>query len=84
MLTYPELFPQGSDAKYCSSQWTQVTSQSAALDYAKKCNTCLHIKSILKLGVEELQEFAGVIGRLFEVSDKIEREFNKITGIIKI
>ena len=84
VLTYPELFPQGSDVTYCSNHWTQVTSQNAALDYAKKCNTCLHIKSIIKLGVEELQEFAGVIGRLFEVSDTIEREFSKITGIIKI
>ena len=36
VLTYPELFPQGSDAVYCKSAWTGVTTQNDALNYAKQ------------------------------------------------
>lgn len=84
VLTYEELFPQGNDKHYCATAWKTVTTQTQALQYGQRCNTCLHLKSIMKLGLEELQEFAKVINKVFEISTQIENEITRVGNIIKI
>ena len=84
VLTYEELFPQGGDKYYCATAWKTVTTQTQALQYGKRCNTCLHLKSIMKLGLEELQEFAQVINKVFTVTQQIENQINQVANFIKI
>jgi len=84
VLTYPELFPQGSTKSYCQNNAKKIRSQSDAIKYAHKCNTCFHIKSVLSLGLKELQEFFKIIKVLFDNSKKFEKAINKIAGLLKI
>jgi len=84
VLTYKELFPQGNDKHYCATAWKLVTTPSEALRYGQRCNTCLHLKSIMKLGLEELQEFAKVINKVFQVTQQIEKQINQVANFIKI
>jgi|TARA_B110000208_G_scaffold36929_1_gene48953 hypothetical protein len=84
VLTYEELFPQGNNKQYCATAWKTVTTQSQALRYGQRCNTCFHLKSIMKLGLEELQEFAKVINKVFQVTQQIENQINQVANLIKI
>ena len=84
VLTYEELFPQGGNKQYCANAWKTVTTQMGALKYGQRCNTCLHLKSIMKLGLKELQEFAKVINKVFKVSQQIENQINQVANFIKI
>ena len=84
VLTYGELFPQGNNKHYCATAWKTVTTQTEVLHYGKRCNTCLHLKSIMKLGLDELQDFAKVINKVFNISKQIENQLNQVANIIKI
>ena len=85
ILTYDELFPQGvSKKQYCSTAWRTLSNQSQALNYGKRCNSCLHLKSIMKLGLEELQEFARVVNTIFKVTKGIETKISELGNLIKI
>ena len=85
ILTYDELFPQGTAKKqYCATAWKTLSNQTQALNYGKRCNACLHLKSIMKLGLEELQEFAKVVNTVFKVTKSIETKINELGNIIKI
>ena len=84
VLTYEELFPQGNDKHYCATAWRMRMTQTQALQYGKRCNTCLHLKSILKLGLEELAEFAKVINKVFIITQQIENQIRDVANFIKI
>lgn len=84
VLTYPELFPQGSTKSYCKNHAKKIKSKKDAIKYAHKCNTCFHIKSVLSLGLKELNEFFKIIKVLFDNSKKFEDAINKMTKVLKI
>ena len=84
VLTYVELFPQGENKAYCASEWRKAMSQTQALVYGKRCNSCLHLKSIMKLGLKELQEFGKVINDVFKITKLIETQINEVANFIKI
>ena len=78
VLTYPELFPQGSEKNYCQIHAKDKMSKADAIRYAHKCNTCLHIQSVLKLGLDELKDFFKVIKFLFDNSKKFEASITNL------
>jgi len=83
VLTYEELFPQGPQNKnYCATQHKNIKSKKDSLEYAKKCNYCLHLKSILKLGLGELNEFANAIKLLTSKGAALQNALGKL--VIKI
>ena len=79
VLTYEELFPQESEKKkYCSNQYKNVKSQKDSLKYAKKCNHCLHLKSVLKLGLEEIKVFTNIIRFFIIKTLELKRAISKL------
>lgn len=83
ILTYEELFPQGpEDKNYCATQHKNIKNKKESIEYAKKCNHCLHLKSILKLGLGELNEFASAIKLLSTKGVDLQKALSKL--VIKI
>ena len=79
ILTYEELFPQDADAKnYCATHHKNVKNQADGIAYAKKCNHCLHLKSILKLGLGELNAFADGIKVLVDKGAELKGGISKL------
>ena len=82
-LTYDELFPQNiRDKEYCRTHHSNVRTKKETIEYANRCNYCLHLKSILKLGLGELKEFAKLITNISNGGAKLEKAMGKL--IIKI
>ena len=83
ILTYKELFPQdGRKKDYCKNGYKTLKTKKDAINYAKKCNYCLHLQSILKLGLDEIKEFATMITNLTNKGQQLERALGKL--VIKI
>ena len=80
LLTYEELFPQNIyQQSYCRSQYAKVRTKKEAVEYANKCNYCLHLQSVLKLGLGELKDFAELIKEVSSGGEKLERAFGNLT-----
>ena len=80
LLTYEELFPQNIyQQSYCRSQYAKVRTKKEAVEYANKCNYCLHLQSVLKLGLGELKDFAKLIKEVSSGGAKLERAFGNLT-----
>lgn len=83
VLTYEELFPQTADDKnYCATRHKNVRSKKDSIEYAKRCNYCLHLKSVLTLGLGELNEFASSIKLLSDKGTALQNALGKL--VIKI
>ena len=78
-LTYEELFPQNIQKKeYCRTHHAKVRTKKESVEYANKCNYCLHLQSVLKLGLGELKEFAKLITEVSAGGAKLEKVFGKL------
>lgn len=79
VLTYEELFPQApADIEFCKKGHKNLKTKKQLLEYANKCNYCLHVQSVLSLGLDEITEFAKTIKILVNKGKEIEKVFAKL------
>lgn len=83
ILTYEELFPQ--DPKiidYCKTAHKKIRNKKESIYYANKCNYCLQLQSVLKLGLGELTGLASTVKLFMDKGKEIENTLSKL--VIKI